>query len=172
MGRRHRGRLWPGAGSGSVISPSVEIDARGVGIDAGHQAVGVPCRRVMSVIAQHVAQCVSDLSWRLEDVLVVAVLDDPSPATDLCVEASGQADPQPLHAPGEGLSVLGLDDEVQVMSEQGKVDDPEDTSFVCGQDAELDDAGELSFPQVGQFLCELEADVHGPACSEPGTSQV
>ena len=68
--------------------------------------------------------------------------------------------PGALHASGEGLAVLGLDDEVQVVSQQSEVDDAEELDLVCAQDAILDDATESTLSQVRQVPCELEADVH------------
>ena len=103
---------------------------------------------------------------------MVAVHDDPATVTSLLVEPPGQPNPQPLHPPGQGLAVLGLDDEVQVMSQQGEVDDAKDAHSVGGQDAQLDDAGELAGPQPGQVPGELEADVHGPSRREPWFPQV
>src|SRR5207302_11258217 len=53
---------------------------------------------------------------RPEDVRMIAVGPDPSIAAEEPVERLGDANREPLHAPGEGLLVFGLDEKMQVIA--------------------------------------------------------
>jgi len=68
----------------------------------------------MTVVVEHVGETVAHLARRAQHLGVIAVGEDPAAGAQLAVQGPGQPDAQPLHAPGEGPLVLGLDEEVHV----------------------------------------------------------
>jgi len=70
---------------------------------------------VAETVVEHVSQTSSNLLGRLEDAAVEAVRHDLAPPAQFVVEVLGDPHTQPLHAPGQGLAVLGFAEQVQVV---------------------------------------------------------
>ena len=70
---------------------------------------------VVKVVVQHVYERAAQLGRGLQDLLVKALREDLALSPKESVQGAGDADQQALHATGEGYTVLGFDDEVEVI---------------------------------------------------------
>jgi len=68
-------------------------------------------------------------------------------------------DREPLHAAGEGASVVGLADEVQVLSLEAELDEAEAEALSAGGDAFADHAKGAAVSQRGHDREEPDGDV-------------
>src|SRR5207249_52743 len=102
-------------------SPTIKPTRGRTGIDAHGAARDV---LVFSVVVQAVNQGIADLPWVREIATMIAVGPyAPASASDGGVEKAIRAHGEALHAAREGVVVVGLDDEMEVIVLDGELDD-------------------------------------------------
>jgi hypothetical protein len=132
MGRRISRRDEPTAAG----MPSIEERGRRVRVDPGAVAArDAPIvARMLDAILQHVDQGVARLGRRAQVARVIAVSDDPAAAPGDPVEAARHAHAEALHGSTESDLVPGLDQKVDVIGLDRKVDDADAQTLArCAQ---------------------------------------
>ena len=80
---------------------------------------------MVNVIAKHVGDCVDELRRGLQQSGMIVVGEESPAAPHDAVERPRQADIEPLHTARERLAVVCFDNQMQVVSENAEVDEPQ-----------------------------------------------
>jgi hypothetical protein len=123
---RHRGRR-----PRRRPRPPAKPAPRGGRVEPHRERRSTTLSPVLADIEKHIDQGIAHLTGRLEQTHVVAPIENgPAPSEDP-VDRLGESDRDGLHAPTHRAPPRGLDDEVQVVSLDGVVDDAE-VSLLAG----------------------------------------
>ena len=95
---------------------------------------------MVRVVPRDVAERVCDFAPAAQDVRVVAVGEDRTVTSHESVEPFRQPDGESLYPAREGAPILGLDDQMEVYSLHGIVDDPQPEPLFCLAENALDGA--------------------------------
>src|SRR5688572_2543738 len=119
------GDAWRGPDQGfrpadAAFGPAVEEGGAAEDVEGGVDPAGA----VVEVVVQDVADRVADLGRGAEDAVMIPVREHPALPAQLAVQATGDADLEAGHEPGERPLVLGFDDQVKVVRLNRKMDQP------------------------------------------------
>ncbi len=105
-----------------AVAPTVEPGAGAARVDADE------IRPVLARILKDVDERVAYISRRLQRSSVVAVREDSAASIPQAIQPLRDANEQTLHTPRERARVLGLDDQVQLVRLDRKLDEPKPES--------------------------------------------
>src|SRR5690606_29558111 len=137
----------------ALLAEGVRARTAGTGVDFQGPHLAPPLR-VDAAVVHHVVHGVSDLQIGPQHECVVAVAKEGTLAIEGAIEALGDAHGQPLHAAGEGATVEGLHDEVDVIGLDGELDDGHAEAELGGGDGVEDDAPALAGAEAGHALLD------------------
>ncbi len=120
-----------------------------------------PPLRVRSEVAQHVRERPVYLGRRPEDMGVIAIREDRALAPHEAVHPDGDAARQRLHAARERRAVVRLDEEMQVVSLDGEVHDPDVRPAGDTAQRHRDDGVAPARSQVPDVIAGAEGHVDG-----------
>ena len=154
----------------AIILPTAEVPGRRERVDAV-----CPPRQLFSVAAgvlHHVAQAVSDLARRLHYLFVVAVVEERTLAIPKAVEAAGDADLEALDAAGQASGVIGLADQVDVVSLDRELADTEAVLLAAANKRPSEHRGDLEAAEARQAALDAGVDVDRKTGGELGPGAV
>lgn len=117
-------------------------------------------------VSEHIRDGVSHLGQAAQEVSVVAVREDGTLARLLPVERPRHADGEALHAAGKSALVGRLNDQVQVVAQHGKVDEPEAAALASARKGTAERAEAELAAQVPDLGPDAQRDVDWKASGE------
>src|SRR5438477_5540979 len=126
----------------------------------------------MRAVVQHVVERIGHFPRGAQAAGKEAVVKGRAVAAQRQVDALGDRDPQPLHAAGQALQLIRLDDHVDVRSLYGKVDEAEAVLLATAAERLADLAPEALASQAAHVAARAPDDVKREGFAEGFTAVV
>lgn len=121
---------------------------------------------VVASVVEDIRDSVLDLARRGQHVIVVAVGEHASGATELAVDAPGDTDQEPLHAAAQTPPIVSLAQEVDVVGHDRELDDAKARPLASVHQRPFDRAVATPSAERAETLADAGRDVHGVVVAE------